>query len=724
VAGAGGHPKFKLENVGVQVISLPRRSRIRVLFPASLLAAVFTASISSADQDAIALEADDAEEENPDLVYGDLSEAERAEIHDWRVATGVLPLDRAAPRDWEEIFFDSLAHVDPFEVSDTIYITAQLRIEPVPEYSTLRTLPVNSRERADFIANISSSVDDLIVGLTPEIEAAGAVVTSTSWLAHSVSFSVRAINADFLFGHPDVETLSVNIVPQPTNLNYDGNQLRNALLANEFITAGFDANNGNIASSTNPVRIAIVEWTSLDPDHNVPHRNHVGWKDAPGGASRLVEVSLCNFASCTPTSLNIKSSGPQELWHANWTSWAAAGSIEQGQDGAYPGSNTSAQRSRSGIAKEAEVLALLPVINGTPSNGLSADAFRIAIERAVEQSVDIISISASFFGEDSPLNCADPNKDFGTVNQAIRNATAAGTLFVVGAGNSGVYFGNNCSVGYPAIRPEVMTIGATTTTGGNPFYNQGVAAYSSRGNIPTTVYLFGSSVTSGVDLLAPGGVFDGHFHPPSNSGFGAYLLPGHPSLEGTSFAAPAVSGVAALMKHALLQTNFSAHRNHPGRVKAVLSVMGDKYLGGTTGTDFRSGYGRLRAHFDSSASMGSSRAMMIGTTTLSHGQILNIPINGGLPLSAANKGVKVAVNWFEDDYLNVSDIVLSVQNVCSGTPITTLAYDSSTSLTKSVKLGASGGKCPRIRIAVNASQTSRAVNWAIIHYSDIDPYDY
>ncbi len=138
-----------------------------------------------------------------------------------------------------------------------------------------------------------------------------------------------------------------------------------------------------------------------------------------------------------------------------------------------------------------------------------------AIERSVDPDqdgdpsdhVDVVNISAG-----APAVDNDP------VAQAVENATAAGILFCISAGNSGAY-GN---IGSPAIASSVIAVGASDL-------NDNIAGFSSRG--PS--YDFGIKpevVAPGVEIVSS--VLDGKTQ----------------AISGTSMAAPHVAGVAALLK--------------------------------------------------------------------------------------------------------------------------------------------------------------------------------
>lgn len=128
-----------------------------------------------------------------------------------------------------------------------------------------------------------------------------------------------------------------------------------------------------------------------------------------------------------------------------------------------------------------------------------------SIYYAITQHPDIISISLG-------TSTDDPY-----VRQAVEAATAAGILVVASSGNNGC----NC-ISYPAHYPEVVAVGATDSTGTT-------ASFSSWG--------------SDLDITAPGVNINTSTWRSTNQ-TSAYAT----GVSGTSFAAPYVAGLAALIK--------------------------------------------------------------------------------------------------------------------------------------------------------------------------------
>jgi type VII secretion-associated serine protease mycosin len=125
------------------------------------------------------------------------------------------------------------------------------------------------------------------------------------------------------------------------------------------------------------------------------------------------------------------------------------------------------------------------------------------IEEAVRENADIINVSVT-------------NVNFPALHRAVLEAKKKGILVVAAAGNTDPEKKASEQAAYPASYPEVLSVGALGPTG------------------PLSSF---SNTTSRVDVAAPGDAII------STRGVG-YVG----QLQGTSFAAPYVAGVAALIK--------------------------------------------------------------------------------------------------------------------------------------------------------------------------------
>src|SRR5947209_8684513 len=126
---------------------------------------------------------------------------------------------------------------------------------------------------------------------------------------------------------------------------------------------------------------------------------------------------------------------------------------------------------------------------------------------------------------------------------AVDNATAAGVVMCVAAGNAGGF----ASIGTPGSARQAVTVGAIMDDGT-------MTTFSSRGPVPATLDFKPDVVAPGYQILSS--------------------WPGNTtrSLNGTSMATPHVAGVAALLK--ALHPDWSAHD-----IKAALIASATKLSG-------------------------------------------------------------------------------------------------------------------------------------------------
>ncbi len=148
------------------------------------------------------------------------------------------------------------------------------------------------------------------------------------------------------------------------------------------------------------------------------------------------------------------------------------------------------------------------------SGGGSLPAVAEAVMWAVEQRVDIISMS---------LGAAESGRQ---LFEAVHTALARGIIVICAAGNAGALFSN--SVGYPGRYGSVITVAAHDQHG-QP------SGFSSRG--------------AEIDFMAPG-----------QDIWSTYRQGGYAKLSGTSMAAPFVAGLAALV---LAKHRTAGHHTSP-----------------------------------------------------------------------------------------------------------------------------------------------------------------
>lgn len=180
-----------------------------------------------------------------------------------------------------------------------------------------------------------------------------------------------------------------------------------------------------------------------------------------------------------------------------------------------------------GLAPEATIIPVKQ--NDADGNGTAATLAQ-AIRHAIRVKADVINISQD------TANAASPDPD---LQRSVNEALAAGIVVVASAGNDGL--GGNRKKTYPASYPGVLAVAASDR-------NNERAAFSQSGD-------FVGVAAPGVDMIStvPKG--------------------GHCPDNGTSFSAPYVAGVAALIK--------AKHRNWtPRQIVAQIEQTAERSIAG------------------------------------------------------------------------------------------------------------------------------------------------
>ena len=225
------------------------------------------------------------------------------------------------------------------------------------------------------------------------------------------------------------------------------------------------------------------------------------------------------------------------------------------------------------IAPEAKVHSFRHNAVASRAEGTVEDLVR-AIDRALKARVKIINISM--------VACEDTAE----LREAIGRAEKAGVLVVASTGNTG-----QCPEGaptFPSSLDSVLAVGAVTPRAQELAAGAGAGAGSvagpaagkensaDQGRVPAQY----SAPTHWVDLFAPGGPVEGQVDVRGK----VHTIVGNPDpFEGTSFAAPVVSGTAALVwqivphlsareVRELLTSTASPGASGPGLGKQMLVV--------------------------------------------------------------------------------------------------------------------------------------------------------
>lgn len=205
----------------------------------------------------------------------------------------------------------------------------------------------------------------------------------------------------------------------------------------------------------------------------------------------------------------------------------------------------------AGIAPDARVISYRTLSSSPGQGSTERDPIQPtidAVKDATARDVDIINLSQSVYG--------DPRID--AYGEAIAAALAKGIVVVAAAGNADTGQG---PPSFPAAFPGVIAVGISTRSDS-----------SSELSLPGPYVSVGAP---GMDLLALGPSISRKDAPHTNQAYES-------GIDGTSFAAPIVSGVVALM----LEKDTSLT---PQEVKSRLEMTAD--LPGTTIPDSRIGHG-------------------------------------------------------------------------------------------------------------------------------------
>jgi subtilisin family serine protease len=200
-----------------------------------------------------------------------------------------------------------------------------------------------------------------------------------------------------------------------------------------------------------------------------------------------------------------------------------------------------------GVAPDVELYS----INVFPTGGKTTTAAILAgIEQAVENDVDVMNLSLGGDGFNS------------LYIDAIRNALDAGSLVVVASGNDEVDSRNS-----PGHVFDALTVGATDADRQITEFSTGDTIDTSRDWGPVAPEDWPEEYKS-PDVSAPGKAVRSSYPPERESGDDP---DGYEELQGTSMAAPHVTGIAAL-----LMAQDERLQEQPRRVKKLLQETATK----------------------------------------------------------------------------------------------------------------------------------------------------
>jgi hypothetical protein len=282
---------------------------------------------------------------------------------------------------------------------------------------------------------------------------------------------------------------------------------------------------------------------------------------------------------------------------------------------------------------------------------------------------------------------ARPTADFSHINEDLAAADDAGAMITVAAGDL------DNAMGYPAVRPEVISVGWAVSTPGTAADTAPHTPGSGIGPLPINVYGEGPRTTSGQGVLAPGDVQlieiwnaaaipEGIvLYDPTTGYPGNAYIAGPWDFGGASLSAPLVAGATAIMVQAYANNGWRPNGWH---LKAAMLAQGDGFNEysapsqlESSGVTSQTGYGHVHMHYPrGDGNLPGAWGWGNDTFTLATGQDHYIQW-GVLPAGATEW--KAAVVWNETDPANVADIDVSVETLgtgnCNQTPVTLAMQD-------------------------------------------------
>lgn len=541
-----------------------------------------------------------------------------------------------------------------------------LRLEEASGFNAEALRSASATERRAIIEDRKAETAAVRAPVVSRLESVGGTNIRFSWSNNTVGVSVPASVVRDIRSWSNVRAISL---PAPTRELTDGIYSRWLHRTEDIIAAGKWAGDGSRADG-GEIRIGLIDGG--DEDYPFPHPVFEDWD---GGPSRVVKQYDCYGQPCSEC-------GPSECaelgtQHGMQTAWAAAGSIEQGQDPDAPGSGTQQQVSRSGHAREAEVYYYA---------AQSSEDIAAAIDQAFDDDVDVLALPFSI----EPPGGLDPGYDTAFINESLRLSADTGIIITASAGNDG-WDGSPVpgSIEYPAWRPDVLAVGGTGTGGWHepPLYavtpEEDDPHGSSRGPFPIEMVGGSSREIAGVSFTAQAVVT----HYPQ---YGLDRYNEQDKVYGTSFSSPIASGVAGLLREALDDAGRTTNAYNARELFATMLVLGDTWNADdgsqmASGVSPSSGFGRLRTHWPSDDNLTAPWGWGVHSFTISDGETVSWPVGDSGPEDSNLTQWKWAVTWFPEDMTSVNDITIEVVDTCVN-PGEQVAWDQSFDTAKRIHL--------------------------------------
>lgn len=463
------------------------------------------------------------------------------------------------------------------------------------------------------------------------VEASGGEIfasfSEVGWLGVRVPWS----SLPALIDHPALARVTLLDAKFNLHWNLGDGRTNSHMDTDRFLTAGFNGEQSNSG------RHAFGNITVGVIDDGFEDEACVFWDGANcTGTSRIQEKFLCDenpdappFSWCAPVVGGNYAESDEES-HGTRSSSVILGDYVQGQAcnasdppwASPPACNDAAfTSSASGIAPEARLMSF--AIRGKPGSDPATNDIFIAsqlfgaLQAAVLRHVDIVNMSLGILANSA--NC-EPVPDL-PFEEMAENAFDDGILVVASVGNNPPG-GTTCNMESPADLIKTLAVAGFDSTyfgGGFPAPTcasnyrrcplaQGAA---SRGGASAVVNgATHSNALSLVDLVAPTNVSRVTNHLGANGKMDFY--------NGSSAAAPHVSGAAALLKSQYL-ANGQTWINSPGRLHSIMLAHADRHFSSNTadpdtvttqktrGADPAFGLGRLKMRLLANGSQHTTR---------------------------------------------------------------------------------------------------------------------